>query len=111
MVGLSLTSLISLLVARRTLLFLSLIFGLWLSLPFRWFSRSQLFSLVCFVVCTLPKAFALSAIICLGVIGCKTHVLSSHLNVYMSVRPSWVAPLSNCQGRPSNIWHTVNGTT
>ena len=51
-------------------------------------SLSPLFSQVGVVLCALAKAFALSAIIWLGVIGCKTHVLLSHLKVYTLVRPS-----------------------
>src|SRR3954471_1532026 len=65
--GLFRTSLISLLVARRTLLVFPLEFGLWHSLTIVWFSRSPLFSQDRFVYCALAKAFALSAIIWLGV--------------------------------------------
>ena len=56
--GLFRTFLISLLVARRTLLVFPLEFGLWLSLTMRWFSLSPLFSQVGVVLCALAKAFA-----------------------------------------------------
>jgi len=42
-----------------------------LSLSFWWFSLSQFFSLDVVMACALAKAFALSAIIWLGVIGFK----------------------------------------
>src|SRR5215203_3954417 len=108
--GLSFTSLHSLLVARRTL-FLSLICGWWRSLSFWWVAPSPLNSLWWMWCCALAKAFALSVMIWLGVIGRSSNFLSLTLKVYALEKPSCMAFLSNCHGRPSNMWHTVIGTT
>ena len=78
-------------------------FGLWLSLTYVWVTLLPLNLQECFVVD--------SASIWLGVIGMSTNNLSFHLKEYWFEQPSCSAPFSNCQGRPSSMWHTFIGTT
>ena len=92
--------------------FLSLSFGLWLSLTDLWRALIFFFSLsFSLSIYTSELSCKCSAKSCCGVIGLSTKFFPFHLMVYWFVRPHCRDERSYCHGLPNSRWHTIMGAT